>query len=142
MLSRQARQRQETADSGQGNEPLGAHPDPLQKEEELEVGRRSSPTEEIEGDQVPEVIGQEGAPGLHRRCAALRHQPGDGTLGHVDAELEELPVDSGGTPQGIRRGHFPDQGGDLGVDGRAAPGGPAAVRAWSPFVKRTAQPML
>ena len=45
MLSRQARERQETADNGQGSEPLGAHPDPLQKEEELEVGRRSSRTE-------------------------------------------------------------------------------------------------
>ena len=29
-------------------------------------------------------------------------------------------VDSGRTPQGIRRGHFPDKGGDLGIDGRAA----------------------
>ena len=79
--------------------------------------------EEIEGDQVPEVIGQESAPGLRGRCAALRHQAGDGALGHVDAELEELAVDSGGTPQGIRRGHFPDQGGELGVDGRAAASG-------------------
>ena len=34
-------------------------------------------------------------------------------------------MDSGGTPQGIHLGHFPDQGGDLGVDGRAAAGGPA-----------------
>jgi hypothetical protein len=27
-------------------------------------------------------------------------------------------------PQGIRRGHIPDEGGDLGIDGRAAPRGP------------------
>jgi hypothetical protein len=45
MLSRQARERQETADNGQENEPLGAHPDPLQKEDELEVRLRSSRTE-------------------------------------------------------------------------------------------------
>src|SRR5438034_10130314 len=38
-------ERQQTADNVQGGEPLGAHPDPLQKEEELEVGRRSSRTE-------------------------------------------------------------------------------------------------
>src|SRR5256712_11625953 len=68
------------------------------------------------------------APGLRGRCAALRHQAGDGALGHVDAELEELAVDSGGTPQGIRRGHFPDQGGELGVDGRAAASGLAGER--------------
>ena len=55
----------------------------------------------------------------------LRHQPGDGALGHIEAKLEKLAVGSGGTPQGIGRGHFPDQGGDLGVDGWAAPGGPA-----------------
>jgi len=69
--------------------------------------------------------GQECAPGLRRRCTVLRHQPGDGALGHIEAKLEKLAVDSGGTPQGIGRGHFPDQGGDLGVDGWAAPGGPA-----------------
>ena len=34
-------------------------------------------------------------------------------------------MDSGSTPQGIRRGHFPDEGGDLGIDERAASGGPA-----------------
>src|SRR5207302_501436 len=45
MRSRQARERQETADDGQGSKPPGAHPDPLQEEEELEVGRRSSRTE-------------------------------------------------------------------------------------------------
>jgi hypothetical protein len=34
-------------------------------------------------------------------------------------------MDSRGAPEGIRRGHFPDQGRDLGVDRRAATGGPA-----------------
>ena len=58
MRSRQARERQETADDGQGSEPLGAPPDPLQDEEELEDGRRSSRTEgraracESVGDQA------------------------------------------------------------------------------------------
>jgi hypothetical protein len=41
-------------------------------------------------------------------------------------------VDARGTPQGIRRGHFPDEGGDLGIDGRAASGGP--TRQMSPVL--------
>ena len=32
-------------------------------------------------------------------------------------------MDTGRTPYGIRRGHCPDEGGDLGTDGRAASGG-------------------
>jgi len=34
-------------------------------------------------------------------------------------------MDSGGTPERIGRGHSSDEGLDLGVGGRAAPGGPA-----------------
>jgi hypothetical protein len=41
-------------------------------------------------------------------------------------------VDARRTPQGIRRGHRPDEGGDLGADGWAAASGPA----------RTAGPVL
>jgi len=54
----------------------------------------------------------------------LRHQPGDGALGYVDAELEELGMDSRGAPEWIRRDHSADQGFDLGADGRATAGGP------------------
>src|SRR5437016_13649384 len=54
----------------------------------------------------------------------LRHQPGDGALGQVDAELEELGMDSRGAPEWIRRDHSADQGFDLGADGRATAGGP------------------
>ena len=71
------------------------------------------------------MVGEERPPGLRRRGAPLRHQPGDGALGHVDAELQELAMDSRGAPEGIRRGHARDQGLDLGVDGRATSGGPA-----------------
>jgi hypothetical protein len=34
-------------------------------------------------------------------------------------------MDAWGAPQGIRRGHLPDEGGDLGADGWAPSGGPA-----------------
>ena len=56
--------------------------------------------------------------------APPRHQPGHGLLGHVDAELEEFGMNTWRTPERIRRGHSPDQGVDLGVDRRAAAGGP------------------
>src|SRR2546427_2140829 len=76
--------------------------------------------EEINGDQVADVISQERAPGLRGRCAALREEPGDGAFGHVDAEFQELTMDSRGTPEGIGRGHLYDKSRDLGVDPRAA----------------------
>ena len=81
--------------------------------------------EEIDRDEVPDMVGEERAPGLRRGCAPLRDQPGDRTLGHVDAELQEFAMDSGRTPERIGGGHFSDEGADLGVDRRAAPGGPA-----------------
>ena len=58
--------------------------------------------EEVDRDQVPDVVGEERPPGLGRRGAPLREQPGDGALGHVDAELEELAMDSRGSPERIR----------------------------------------
>ena len=52
------------------------------------------------------MVVEERPPGLGGRCAPLRDQPGDGSLGHVDAELQELAMDSWRAPQRIRRGHF------------------------------------
>ena len=86
---------------------------------------RGGHREEIEGDEVPDVVGEERAPGLRRRGTPLRHQPGNGPLGHLDAELPEFSMDSRGAPQGIHRGHLSDQGGELRVDGRAAHPRPA-----------------
>ena len=94
--------------------------------------------EEVDRDQVAEVVGEERPPGLRGLGAPLRHEPGDGALGDVEAELQELPVDAGRTPQGIRRGHFPDEGGDLGIDGRAASGGP--TRQMSPVLAEASAP--
>ena len=55
--------------------------------------------EEVDGDEVPDMIGQERPPGLRGRGAPLREQAGDGALGDVDAELEELAMDSWGAPE-------------------------------------------
>jgi hypothetical protein len=57
--------------------------------------------EEIEGDQVRDVVGEKRAPGLRRGCAPLRHQPGNGSLGHLDAELPEFAMDSRGPHRGF-----------------------------------------
>src|SRR6266850_3796800 len=73
------------------------------------------------------MIGQKRSPALRGRGPSLREQAGDGTLGHIDAELEELGMDSWGAPERIRRGHSPDQDFDLGVDGRATTGGPGEL---------------
>src|SRR5438445_4318237 len=106
-------------------------------EDEEHPQASSRDREEIDGDQIPEVIGQERSPALRGRRAPLWEQAGDGALGDVDAELEEFAMDSGSTPQGIGRGHSSDQGFDRGVDGRvarrAAPGerGPVAAKAAS-----------
>src|SRR3989441_8258183 len=63
-------------------------------EDEQDAKARDGNGEEIDGDQIRDVIGQERAPGLRGRCAALRDEPGDGALGHAEAELQQLTMDS------------------------------------------------
>jgi hypothetical protein len=101
-----------------------------ENEEDSEAG--GGHRKEVNRDDVSDVVGEERPPGLRGLGTTLGHEAGDGALGDVDAELEELPVDARRTPQGIRRGHRPDEGGDLGADGWAAASGPA----------RTAGPVL
>ena len=91
-------------------------------EEDAEAGGGHG--EEVDRDQVADMVGEERPPGLRGLGTTLRHEAGDGALGDVDAELEELSVDARCAPQGIRRGHLPDQGGDLGIDARTASGRP------------------
>src|SRR5882724_9509655 len=55
---------------------------------------RSWHREEIEGDQIADMVSEERSPGLRRGWAALREQPRDGALGQVDAEFQQLTVDS------------------------------------------------
>jgi hypothetical protein len=79
---------------------------------------------EVNRHQVADVVGEERPPVLRRARAALRHEPGDGALGNLDAKFEELAVNARCTPQGIRRGHLADECSDLGIDGRTASSGP------------------
>jgi len=92
--------------------------------------------EEIDRDQVPDMIGQKGSPSLRWRGASLRDQARDGALGHIDAELEEFAMDSGGAPEWVRGGHACDQGLDLGIDGRATSG--RAARELGPVLAEAA----
>ena len=92
--------------------------------------------EEVDRDEVADVIGEERPPGLRGLGTTLRHEAGDGALGDVDAELEKLAVDARRTPQGIGRGHLPDECGDLGADAWAASAVP--TRKVSPVLTEAA----
>ncbi len=75
--------------------------------ENLETNGRHS--KEIDGDQLLQMILQEGAPGLRGRFAAVQHVIADAALADIDAEFEQLPVDAGCTPTRILPAHPADQ---------------------------------
>jgi hypothetical protein len=53
-------------------------------------------------------------------------------LGDVDAELQEVPVHPRSTQQGIRRGHFPDEGAiSTSTEGRPRVGRPESRAQYS-----------
>jgi len=93
-----------------------------ENEEHPQARRRHG--EDVERDHVADVVGERGLPGLGRREAPPRHQPGDGALGDLEAELQELSVDARGTPERMRGGQFPNQGSDLDSDARTTSGRP------------------
>src|SRR5438128_4022502 len=105
-------------------------------EHEEDAQARGGNREEVEGDQISDMVGEECPPRLRRLGPPLRHQPGDGTLGHVDTELQELAMDSWGAPEGVRGGHAGDQSLDLGMDGRATSG--RAARELAPVFAEAA----
>src|SRR2546426_9841013 len=72
-------------------------------ENEEHAQPRGGHREEIEGDQALDMVGKERPPGLERRRAPFWEQPGDAAFGHVDAELEELTMDSRGAPERVGR---------------------------------------
>src|SRR5439155_20281742 len=85
--------------------------------------------EEIEGDQIAEMVGEERPPGLRRQGAPLRYEPRDGALGDGEPQPEKFPVNSRGAPQRIGRSHPCDESLDLNID---RGGGPrwAGRRIW------------
>jgi hypothetical protein len=67
-------------------------------EENAEASRGHG--EEVDRYQVWDMVSEERPPGLRGLGAPLRHEPGDGALGDIDAELPEFPVDAGKHPAG------------------------------------------
>src|SRR5262245_38437747 len=66
-----------------------------------------------------DMVGEERSPRLRRPGTPLRHEPGDGALGHVDGELQEFAMNPRGAPERVRGGHPDDQSLDLRVNVRA-----------------------
>ena len=76
--------------------------------------------EEVDGDQLREVIVQEGTPGLRGQPAAAHHVFADAALSDVKTEFEQLAVDAGCAPQGILPAHLADQVPDLAGNHRSS----------------------
>jgi hypothetical protein len=65
--------------------------------------------EEIDGDQLLDMILEEGALSLRRRFMAAQHVFADAALSDVDAKFEQFAMDAGCTPAGILPAHLADQ---------------------------------
>ena len=75
--------------------------------EHSECGSRHG--EEVDGDDIPGVVCQEGLPRQGGTMLRLDHVLRNGGLANVDAQLEKLTMDAGCAPQGIGLRHLPDQ---------------------------------
>src|SRR5262245_8997595 len=64
---------------------------------------------QINRDNPLRMIADEGLPGLQRPISPGHHVNRNGRLGDLDAELEQLAMDLGGTPQRVLKAHSPDQ---------------------------------
>jgi hypothetical protein len=71
-------------------------------EDEQDAQERGGHGEEIDGDQIADVVREEGPPGLRRVGAPCRHEARHGALGHIDTQLEELAMDARGPTVGWR----------------------------------------
>ena len=73
---------------------------------------------EITSPDLGGMIPDKSCPGLVRFPSFLGHIPLDGAFTDFDAQLEQLPPDSFGTPRVIFLGHPLDEGDRLGADMR------------------------
>lgn len=90
--------------SGLGGDVEGQDPAPMVSEDDQDE-EHAQPSggngNEVDRHQIPDMVREERPPGLRRRCRALRDQARDGTLGHVDAELQEFAMDRGAPHSGL-----------------------------------------
>ena len=83
---------------------MGRHQENVKK---LEADRGDG--EEIDGDQLLDMIFEEGAPSLRRRFMAVQHVLADAALSNVDAKFEQFAMDARCTPAGILPAHLADK---------------------------------
>ncbi len=78
----------------------------------MEGGHR----EKIHRDHLPEVVAQEGGPGLAAGTTWLAHHIfANGSLGHANPQLEQFAMDTRSAPEGVGSGHLPNE-----IDGRGS----------------------
>ena len=65
--------------------------------------------EQIDRSNAGGLIAQEATPGRRRRTSSSHHVLGNRGLAYLDAELEQLAMDPGGTPERIGVAHLPNQ---------------------------------
>src|SRR5712671_4579939 len=71
--------------------------------------RRARYDKHVDGGDTLGLIEQEAAPGRGRRTSSSHHVLRNGGLAHLDAELEQLAVDSRCTPERVGSAHLPNQ---------------------------------
>jgi hypothetical protein len=106
-------------------------------EDEQHAQARRRHGEEIDGDQIADMVSEEGPPGLRRVGTPCRHEARHGALGHIDTQLKELAMDARGAPQWVGGGDSGDQGPDLGIGGGRATSG-CAGRELGPVLAEAA----
>ena len=80
-----------------------------QDEHEQELNVEGGHDKEIDRDELLGVVLQECPPRLGRGLAVSDHVLGDGGFGNVDAQFQQLSMNSGRTPDRIRRTHLTNQ---------------------------------
>jgi hypothetical protein len=93
--------------------------------------------EEIDGGDAGRMIAKKGLPVLGRRSATPRHIFGHRCLTNLDAELQQLAMDTRRTPQRISEADLPDKAPSAHRDSRTAaprPGSPAPKESEAPSV--------
>jgi hypothetical protein len=72
--------------------------------------------EHIDRSDTGGLIAQEAAPGRRRHPWSSHHILGNRGLADLDAELEQLAMDPGPTPERVRGAHLPNQITNLAID--------------------------
>src|SRR6266478_5019646 len=83
--------------------------------------------EEVDRSKIGDVILKEGSPSLRGRLRATRHETGNGPLGNLEAELEQLTMNARGTPERIGVRHGADEVRKLRADRRSTRSPPSGL---------------